>query len=129
MHLHVARPRTDMTNESDDQVPKGEVAVLLVGPTSTPWDAIESEIEADLVRLARPGVKLTYRCTGAGPTEIRTVHDARAAAPFVVKTIVDAAREGFDAVIVDCTADPGVAEARAASTFRSSAQARRCGRR
>ena len=98
-----------MTHDSDDQV-----KVLLVGPTSASWDSIESEIEADLARLARPGVQLTYRCTGAGPPEIRTAHDARAAAPFVVKTIVEAAREGFDAIIVDCTADPGVAEARAA---------------
>ena len=98
-----------MTHESEDPV-----KVLLVGPTSAPWDTIESEIEADLARLARPGVELTYRCTGAGPTEIRTAHDARAAAPFVVKTIIEAAREGFDAIIVDCTADPGVVEARAA---------------
>jgi Asp/Glu/hydantoin racemase len=98
-----------MTDDSEDQA-----KVLLVGPTSASWDAIGSEIEADLARLARPGVELTYRCTGAGPTEIRTAHDARAAAPFVVKTIIDAAREGFDAIIVDCTADPGVVEARAA---------------
>lgn len=89
------------------------VKVLLVGPTSVSWDTIESEVGADLARLARPGVELTYRCTGDGPTEIRTAHDARAAGPFVVKTIIDAARHGFDAVIVDSTADPGVAEARA----------------
>jgi Asp/Glu/hydantoin racemase len=86
--------------------------VLLVGPTSVPWESIASEVEADLVRLARPDVDLAYRCTGAGPSEIRNAHDARAAAPFVVQTIVDAAREGFDAVIVDCTADPGVIDAR-----------------
>jgi Asp/Glu/hydantoin racemase len=88
------------------------VRVLLIGPTSTPWESIEAEIDADLARLARPGVELAYRCTGAGPAEIRTTHDARAAAPFVVTTIIAAAREGFDAIIVDCTADPGVAEAR-----------------
>jgi Asp/Glu/hydantoin racemase len=89
------------------------VNVLLVGPTSSPWESIAAEVNADLARLARPGVELTYRCTGEGPAEIRTTRDARAAAPFVVKTIVDAANEGFDAVIVDCTADPGVFEARA----------------
>ena len=88
------------------------VKVLLVGPTSTPWTSIASEVNADLTRLARPGVELTYRCTGEGPSEIRSTRDARAAAPFVVKTVVDAANEGFDAVIVDCTADPGVSEAR-----------------
>ena len=88
------------------------VNVLLVGPTSAPWETIASEVEADLARLARPGVELTYRRTGAGPSEIRSAHDVRAAAPFVVQTIVDAAREGYDAVIVDCTADPGVVDAR-----------------
>jgi Asp/Glu/hydantoin racemase len=86
--------------------------VLLIGPTSAPWESIAPQIEADLARLARPGVQLTYRCTGNGPSEIRNAHDARAAAPFVLQTIVDAADEGFDAVIVDCTADPGVTEAR-----------------
>ena len=90
----------------------GSVKVLVVGPTSAPWATIAADIEADLARLARPGVELSYRCTEAGPAEIRTSHDARAAAPFVVRTIVEAAHD-FDAVIVDCTADPGVVEARA----------------
>jgi Asp/Glu/hydantoin racemase len=89
------------------------VKVLLIGPTSAPWATIASEVEADLARLARPGVELTYRCTGAGPSEIRNSDDAVAAAPFVVQTIVTAAGEGFDAVIVDCTVDPGVVAARA----------------
>lgn len=86
--------------------------VLFIGPTSATWESIAAEVDADMARLARPGVVLTYRCTGAGPTDVRTLHDARAAAPFVVQSIVAAAAEGFDAVIVDCTADPGVAEAR-----------------
>jgi Asp/Glu/hydantoin racemase len=93
------------------------VMVLIVGPTSAPWATIEAEINADLARLARPGVELTYRCTGAGPAKIRTAEDAAAATPFVVQTIVAAAGEGFDAVIVDCTADPGVVEARAVVSF------------
>ena len=86
--------------------------MLFVGPTSSPWESIAPEVDADLAWLARPGVELTYRCTGAGPPEIRTANDADLAAPFVVQTIVDAAGEGFDAFIVDCTADPGVADAR-----------------
>jgi Asp/Glu/hydantoin racemase len=86
--------------------------VLLVGPTSAPWSTIAADIEADLARLARPGVELTYRCTGEGPVAVRSKEDSASAAPFVVKTIVAAADEGFDAVIVDCTADPGVKAAR-----------------
>ncbi|HZX53815.1 MAG TPA: aspartate/glutamate racemase family protein [Ilumatobacteraceae bacterium] len=89
-----------------------DARILFVGPTSEPWASIAEQVEADMARLARPGVDLAYRCTGAGPAEIRNAHDARMAGPFVVDTTVAAAKEGFDAVIVDCTADPGVAEAR-----------------
>ena len=92
--------------------PEVRLKVLLVGPTSAPWATIEADVDADLARLARPGVELSYRCTGAGPVSIRSDEDAEAAAPFVVQAIVAAAAEGFDAVIVDCTADPGVAAAR-----------------
>ena len=89
------------------------IRVLFVGPTSAPWEAIAAEVEADLARLARDGVEVAYRCTGGGPLEVRSDADARAAAPFVIRTAVDAATDGFDAVIVDCTADPGVTDARA----------------
>jgi 2'-5' RNA ligase len=88
--------------------------ILIVGPTSAPWAAIAADVEADLARLRRPGVDLSYRCTGAGPASIRTDDDVTAAAPHVVRTVTEAAREGFDAVIVDCTDDPGVDDARAA---------------
>jgi allantoin racemase len=93
------------------------IRVLLIGPTSAPWSADAEDVEADLRRLARPDVLLSYRSTGAGPRAIHTDEDAIAAAPHVVRAVVDAADEGFDAVIVDCTADPGVAEARQAVTI------------
>lgn len=86
--------------------------VLLIGPTSAPWPAVAEEVAADLARLARPDVTLTYRTTGAGPETIHSDHDAREAVPHVVHTVIDAAREGFDAVVIDCTADPGAVEAR-----------------
>jgi len=88
--------------------------VLLVGPTSASWESIAAEVQADLDRLRRPGVELTYRCTGAGPEHVHTAADAEAAAPHVVAAIVAAERDGFDGVIVDCTADPGVTDARRA---------------
>ncbi len=90
------------------------VRVLFIGPTSAVWETIASEVEADLARLTRDGVEIAYRCTGEGPLEIRSEADARAAAPFVARIAIDAATDGFDAVIVDCTADPGVADARGA---------------
>jgi Asp/Glu/hydantoin racemase len=87
--------------------------VLIVGPTSSPWADIAEGVEADLARLRRPGVDVAYRCTGAGPAAIRTSQDAIEAAPHVVRTVTQAAGEEFDAVIIDCTDDPGVEEARA----------------
>lgn len=84
------------------------VRVLVIGPTSLDWDEIADEVTADLERLARPGVVLEYRCTGTGPTAIRSADDACAATPGVIETARQGAVDGFDAVIVDCTDDPGV---------------------
>jgi allantoin racemase len=86
--------------------------VLVVGPTSAAWEEVAEEVGADLARLRRPGVDVSYRCTGAGPRAVRNDADAIEAAPHVVRAVVAAAREGFDAVIVDCTDDPGVDAAR-----------------
>jgi allantoin racemase len=85
---------------------------MIVGPTSASWDDVAEEVTADLQRLRRPGLELSYRCTGAGPRSIRSSADVIAAAPHVVQVASEAAGEGFAAVIVDCTDDPGVAAAR-----------------
>ena len=84
--------------------------LLIVGPTSASWEDVAEEVIRDLERLRRPGLELSYRCTGAGPRAIRSEADVVAAAPHVVQVAV-AANEGFDAVIVYCTDDPGVAAA------------------
>ena len=85
--------------------------IALIGPTSSPLAEIAEEVEADLRRLRRPGLELRYLTTGAGPTSIRSAADAAAAAPSVVATTRLAVAEGADGIIVDCTDDPGVAEA------------------
>lgn len=87
------------------------VRVLFIGPTSRPWKTIRAEINADFERLARPGVELTYRCTGTGPAHIHTAAEASSAVPGVVAVVRQAEAEGFDGVVVDCTEDPGVVEA------------------
>ena len=80
------------------------VRVLFVGPTSRPWSSIADEVDADLARLARPGIELVYRCTGTGPADIRSAEDASRAAPGVVAAVQRAE-------VDDCTEDPGVVEA------------------
>lgn len=87
------------------------VRIAVIGPTSLPWAAIRDEVEDDLERLRR-GVALSYHPTGAGPEAVTSAEDAAAAAPHVVTTALEIAARGFDGIVVDCTEDPGVAEAR-----------------
>lgn len=89
--------------------------VLIVGPTSASWEDVAEDVTADLERLRRPDLELSYRCTAAGPSAIRNEADVVAAAPHVVRVAMAAASDGFDAVIVDCTDDPGVVAARRAA--------------
>ena len=86
--------------------------IAVIGPTSMTWDELADDVEPDLARLRRHGVDVTYVLTGDGPRSITTDEDELAAAPYVVATAERCQREGFDGVIVDCTGDPGVAEAR-----------------
>ncbi len=97
-------PRTDALRRT--------VRIAVVGPTSMTWDEIADDVEPDLARLRRPGVEVAYVLTGAGPRSITTDDDERAAAPHVVVTVERCAREGFDGVIIDCTGDPGLEQAR-----------------
>src|SRR5690606_34718694 len=60
------------------------VRIRVIGPTSLEWAAVADDVAADLQRVARPGVMLDYRCTGTGPTAVRSAADAVAAAPGVV---------------------------------------------
>lgn len=86
--------------------------VAVIGPTSMPWEEIADDVQPDLERLRAHRVEVVYVVTGGGPRSITTDADEHAAAPFVVSTAEQCERDGFDAVIVDCTGDPGLAEAR-----------------
>lgn len=85
--------------------------MVIVGPTSSPWAEIAESVEDDLDHLRRPGLEIAYVTTGAGPRSIRSSEDEVAAAPHVVETVRRIA-DRYDAIVVDCTGDPGVAEAR-----------------
>ena len=85
--------------------------VVIVGPTSAPWAEIADSVEDDLRHLQRPGLKVSYVSTGRGPVSIRSTEDELAAAPHVVETVTRIA-DSCDAIVVDCTGDPGVAAAR-----------------
>jgi hypothetical protein len=85
--------------------------VVIVGPTSARWAEIAESVEDDVGHLRRPGLEVVYVTTGAGPRSIRSHEDEVAAVPHVVDAVRRVA-VSCDAVVVDCTGDPGVAEAR-----------------
>jgi Asp/Glu/hydantoin racemase len=91
--------------------------IAILGPGPEPPDGLPADVLDDLMRLARPGIDVSYRFVGGGPSAIRSDDDVSAAAPFVVTATECAAADGFDAVVVDCTDDPGVADARARVTI------------
>ena len=86
--------------------------IAIVGPGATPDGGLPVDVLDDVARLERPGVEIEYRFAGGGPHAIGSPDDALAAAPFVAAAAIHAASDGFDAVVVDCTDDPGVAAAR-----------------
>ena len=61
---------------------------------------------------ARPDVELSVVSLDKGPASIESAYDEALAVPDVVAKIVQAEKDGMDAVISDCMGDPGVEEAR-----------------
>ncbi|RQO59978.1 hydrogenase expression protein HupH [Paucibacter sp. KBW04] len=67
---------------------------------------------ADLRALEHPGLRIAQTLLKEGPSSIESAFEEMLAAPGVVAAALQAQAEGFDAVIVDCFADPGLQAAR-----------------
>ena len=65
-----------------------------------------------MLAAARPGTNLRIRIPAGAPTSITTSAEDARATPGVLSEIDAAEAEGAEAVIVNCTADTGVEEAR-----------------
>lgn len=87
--------------------------IRIIAPTADYRPETLRAIAQDLAMLRRPGVVLEHLQLEQGPLTIRTAEDEAIATPGVVAKIVQAEQDGIDAVIVDCTSDVGVREARA----------------
>jgi allantoin racemase len=61
---------------------------------------------------ARPGTEISVTLLERGPASIESRYDEMVAVPDIVRRVVEAEKDGIDAVIVDCMADPGVVAAR-----------------
>jgi len=62
----------------------------------------------ELSPIARPDTELSAVSLDAGPASIESTYEAALAAPHVVAKIVQAEKDGVDAVISNCMDDPGV---------------------
>ena len=67
----------------------------------------------DMLRaLESPGVVVSHAEIDTGPGSIECEFEAAMAAPGTVAKIIEAEREGVDAVVIDCMGDPGLRPAR-----------------
>ena len=66
----------------------------------------------ELSPIARPDTELSAVSLDAGPASIESTYEAALAAPGVVAKIVEAEKDGVDAVISNCMDDPGVGAGR-----------------
>jgi allantoin racemase len=61
---------------------------------------------------ARSDTELSVALLDKGPASIESRYDEGVAVPGVVRRVVEAEKDGVDAVIIDCMADPGLEAAR-----------------
>jgi len=78
--------------------------------------SITKEFEAMALKQyspgARPDTEISVTLLDKGPASIESRYEETIAAPDIVRKIVQAEKDGADAVIVDCMAEPGVQAAR-----------------
>lgn len=67
---------------------------------------------AEAAAMASPGVSVDFAQIEVGPASIECTYELTLAAPATVARIVEAERDGVDAVVIDCMGDPGLWAAR-----------------
>ena len=80
----------------------------------TPFGKTEPNAEGNLARVARPDTELSVQCIDdVFPLPYNTYrYNTMKCTDGALERIIKAEAEGFDAVVVSCTFDPGVFEAR-----------------
>ena len=82
--------------------------VRVVTPITTWGFRDKSEFRA----LERPGLTISHVEIETGPASIECEYDEALAVPGTIARIVEAERDGCDAVVIDCMGDPGLASGR-----------------
>jgi allantoin racemase len=88
--------------------------LLWVNPVGT--DAFDEPLRVELERAKRPDTDLEVRSLSTGPAHLEYRSYEAAVVPELLGTIVDAEREGFDAVVIGCFNDTGLEAAREVAT-------------
>ncbi len=78
--------------------------VRVVTPITTWGFRDSSEFRA----LERPGLEISHVEIETGPASIECEYDEALAVPGTIARIVEAERDGCDAVVIDCMGDPGM---------------------
>lgn len=87
--------------------------LLVINPVSVDiWDNLVLEYAE---RVLSPGTSIVVRHLPGAPPFIETDYERELAAPLVVKEVLRANREGFDAVVINCFDDPGLEASREVS--------------
>lgn len=84
------------------------IRVRIVTPITTEGFRGADEAAA----MASTGVAVDFVQIQAGPASIECAYELALAAPATVARIVEAERDGVDAVVIDCMGDPGLWAAR-----------------
>lgn len=87
--------------------------IRVVTPITTSGFTSASDFEP----LARPDTEVSHVDIETGPASIESYFDEALAVPDTVAKIVDAERDGCDAVVIDCMGDPGMDAGREATSL------------
>lgn len=87
--------------------------IRVVTPISTPGFTEAS----DFIPFARPDVEVSHVSIDEGPASIESYFDEAFALPDTIAKIMQAERDGVDAVVIDCMGDPGMDAGREATSM------------
>lgn len=72
----------------------------------------EQDTQQEYTSFARPDTQVSTVSLDWGPASVETRRDDALATPDILNKTIQAEKDGFDAVIIDCMADPGLFAAR-----------------
>lgn len=87
-----------------------KISILIINPNTT--QSMTQKIGEAAKQVAPPDVRIVARNPKHGPVSIQGKEDGCAALPGLFEEVKKANNEGFDAIIIACFDDTGLAEAR-----------------